>query len=316
MRFERDTNWNPLPDHKDVTAIAVDAHDRFYALHNGVQPFICFDDKYNIISKSLGGIFTNPHGLKVSAEGTVYITDNMDHTLRIFNKAGALLRQIGEPNVPSDTGFKPWYGDVIKSAGPFNMPTNSFVTKEGDFFVSDGYANARVHHFSKEGDLIKSWGTPGNGKGELNLPHGIAIDHQGRVLIADRENSRIQIFSKGGDYISQWTNIHRPCSLTVDHNGLIYVTEFGYATGRAPGTKILIDAPKPCVSIFEPNGQLVTRLGGDGSDDPDLFFAPHDICVNSKGIIYVCEIAHGVNVDWGPKAPVTANALHKFYPIS
>ena len=69
------------------------------------------------------------------------------------------------------------------------------VLRDGSMYVADGYGNARVHRFDADGKLEFSWGTPGNGRGEFNLPHGIAVDSAGTVYVADRENSRIQLFS-------------------------------------------------------------------------------------------------------------------------
>ncbi|HIN72807.1 MAG TPA: 6-bladed beta-propeller, partial [Dehalococcoidia bacterium] len=78
------------------------------------------------------------------------------------------------------------------------------VAANGDIFVADGYANCEVHRFSADGKHLKSWGSPGSGPGEFTLPHGAWVDSKGQVLIADRENNRIQVFSQDGDFISQW----------------------------------------------------------------------------------------------------------------
>ena len=46
----------------------------------------------------------------------------------------------------------------------------------GDIYVTDGYRNARVHRFTRDGRLVTSWGTPGKAPGEFHLPHSIAFD--------------------------------------------------------------------------------------------------------------------------------------------
>src|SRR5438477_273239 len=83
------------------------------------------------------------------------------------------------------------------------------VAPGGDLYVTDGYGNARVHRFSAEGRLLQSWGEPGAGPGQFNLPHGIAVLADGRVLVADRENDRIQLFDPEGKYLDQWTQVQR-----------------------------------------------------------------------------------------------------------
>ena len=92
-------------------------------------------------------------------------------------------------------------------------------------YVTDGYRNARVHKFSAEGTLLFSWGEPGSGPGEFNVPHGIVLDSEGRVYVADRENSRIQIFSPDGDFINEWTGVTRPGGLAIDQEDILYVAD-------------------------------------------------------------------------------------------
>jgi DNA-binding beta-propeller fold protein YncE len=47
----------------------------------------------------------------------------------------------------------------------------------------------------------------------------------GRVLVADRQNDRIQIFTPEGNFITQWTGLKRPCDIFIDANQTVYVVE-------------------------------------------------------------------------------------------
>ena len=96
---------------------------------------------------------------------------------------------------------------------PFCQCTHTALAPNGDIFVSDGYGNARVHKFSPDGRLIRSWGTSGVGQGEFNLPHNICCDEDGFVYVADRENHRVQIFDGNGKYQTEWRDLHRPSAL-------------------------------------------------------------------------------------------------------
>ena len=60
--------------------------------------------------------------------------------------------------------------------GQFRQPTDVTWDPQGNTFISDGYINARVAKFSKDGDWVKSWGEPGNGPGQFQTVHAIAID--------------------------------------------------------------------------------------------------------------------------------------------
>ena len=150
-------------------------------------------------------------------------TRSISPTMKVTRCAGSpegrLLLTLGVSGRPSDTGAtSPDYRTVQRGGPPFNYPTNVALSPEGDIYVSDGYGNARIHRFSPDGRLLHSWGQPGAGPGQFNVPHGIAIDRQGIVLVADRENSRIQRFTPDGEFIDEWTrrgsalrHVHRSC---------------------------------------------------------------------------------------------------------
>ena len=74
----------------------------------------------------------------------------------------------------------------------------------GRLFISDGYGNARILEYTADGKRVNQWGTPGHGPGQFRLPHGIAIDKDGVLYVADRENGRIQKFDMKGKYLGQW----------------------------------------------------------------------------------------------------------------
>ena len=148
-----------------------------------------------------------------------------------------------------------------RPAGPgFNRPTGVAVNDAGDIFVSDGYRNCRVHRYSADGSLVTSWGSPGTvNPGDFNLPHGIALDNEGRVLVCDRENHRIQIFHhQEGEYLAMWTGFRQPCDVAVGPDGEAYVAEL-----------------QPRLSIVDPQGNVLSRWGGETSHEPGQFVAPH-----------------------------------------
>ncbi len=207
LAYEVVQGWERLPDgfaFTEVAGVAVDSHDRVYAFCRGRHPVLVFDKDGHFLSAWGEGTFTNPHGITITRDDRVFLVDNFDHTVREYTLDGRLLKTIGEPNKPSDTGFRVDHCPICRSAGPFNMVTNVAVNESGEMFVADGYANARVHKFSAAGELVCSWGTPGSGDGEFNLPHGIAIDSAGTIYVADRENSRIQLFKQDGSFVKSW----------------------------------------------------------------------------------------------------------------
>jgi sugar lactone lactonase YvrE len=216
-----------------------------------------------------------------------------DHTIRKLTPKGEVLLTIGTKGKASDSGYDGSdYRTIKRGAEPFNTPTDIAFAPNGDLYISDGYGNARIHRFSKEGELLNSWGEPGEGKGQFNLSHGIWIDRQKRILAADRENSRIQVFSLDGEYLTEWTDSHRPAFNAEDKDGAIFTTEMGYDKDTlypfqiAPPDRVTW----PRVTIRSPDGRILTQLGGPARCAPGNFFAPHGICLDSKGDLYVGEI--------------------------
>jgi DNA-binding beta-propeller fold protein YncE len=229
-----------------------------------------------------------PHGIFVDKNGYIYCTSD-DHTVKKFGPDGKLLVCLGNKNRPSRTGcVNKDYRTIRRASGPFHHPTDVACDEDGNLYVADGYGNARVHKFSKEGELILSWGRPGGGPGEFRLPHGIYVDRSGIVYVADRENNRIQCFDSEGKFIRQW-DANRPTDVFV-HGGAVYVPELGYYSGpRLISSKPKDGVMHPRFSIFTPEGDLLSRWGGSDGYAPGSFVAPHCVAVDSKGDIYVGE---------------------------
>ena len=126
--------------------------------------------------------------------------------------------------------------------------------------MSDGYGNCRVHQFGPNGELKRSWGTPGQGPGEFFLPHGISVHADGRVFVCDRENDRIQIFSPDGEYLSEWTDTRRPTHLVFDGQGRAYVSELWWQPGQTSGRYGPAgDTRSGRASVYDGEGRVLAR---------------------------------------------------------
>jgi len=298
----------------NVADVAVDSKNNVFTIVRGETPILVFNSEGKFLYGWGKGMIAGPHGIYIDSHDNVFCVDTKDHVVSKFTTDGKLLMTLGVKGVPSDSGsVKGNFKTVKRGAAPFNVPTKVATSRSGDIFISDGYGNARVHRFSADGKLIKSWGEPGTGPGQFNLPHGIAVDDSDNVYVADRENERIQVFDVEGNLKSIWTNIYRPSAICV-HQGKVYVTELGHRT-YADNVLFTPDGKGPWsrVRVFDPAGVEQANFGGPEGWKPGNFFAPHGICVDKDGAIYVAEVIWPANESAPPKDLHTA--LQKFRPV-
>ena len=83
-----------------------------------------------------------------------------------------------------------------------NQPSDVAVSNDGRIYVVDG-VNSKIRIFDQGGQLVSSFGGPGDGSGQLRFPLGIDLDRSGTVYVADAGNHRVQIFSPQGNFIAK-----------------------------------------------------------------------------------------------------------------
>jgi streptogramin lyase len=238
------------------------------------HPILIFDRDGSFLASWGAGLFAFPHAIRIDAQDGVWLTDRDRGQFMKFTTDGQLLMTIGERGYRSDTGVpaddfsSAAYKKVTHGGGPFNLPTDIAIAPSGEMFMSDGYANARVHKFAADGKHLFSWGEPGRGPGEFNLPHGVWIDRRGRLLVADRENDRVQIFDQDGKLLSIWsTELIGPAFFYVDDDDIVYIPEHNGGM----------------VSILTLDGERLARWGGP------IHRSCHGIWVDSRGDLYVVQ---------------------------
>jgi DNA-binding beta-propeller fold protein YncE len=317
LRYEALARWETLPSgwsFGEVAGVATDSRDRVYVFNRGEHPVVVFNRDGRFLTSWGEGLFRRAHGIFIGPDDTVYCTDDLDHTVRQFTTEGKLLLTLGHSGRPSDTGIAGNdYRTIRRGSPPFNRPTNVALAADGALYVTDGYGNARVHKFAPDGRLLLSWGEPGEGPGQFNLPHGIAVDRDGHVYVADRENSRVQVFTPEGEYLTAWTDLARPMQVFIDGHGRAFVVEVGWRAGLFPWqTPSGSNPPGARLSVFDRDGQLLARWGGEGDPcAPGNFFAPHDLWIDSRGDLYVGEVTLSAGGNRGV-VPPSCHSLQKF----
>jgi hypothetical protein len=236
-----------------------------------LAPVMKIDPDGRLVRSFGAGLFAVPHGVHVDRDGNVWVTDDATgpsagkgHQVLKFAPDGTLLMKLGTPGV-AGTG-----------QGEFNRPSDVVVAENGDIFVSDGHgfeSNARIVKFSKDGRFIKTWGRRGSAPGEFDNPHGIAMDSQGRLFVADLRNFRIQIFDQDGKFLDQWTQFGMPGGVFIDRHDVLYVADSlssaevhpgwvrGIRIGSARDGRVMAFIPDPT-----PNATPITAAEGVAAD--------------------------------------------------
>ncbi len=267
--YESVEDWAKLPSGETfgmVSAVATDSQDRVYAFQRKDPPVLVFDEDGSRVASWGNGAFLFAHGIHIS-DDIVYLTDRNSSVCLLYTLDGKPIQMLGRHGVHSDTGCEIPGELVPRAAGPFNYPSEMVPSPSGDLYVSDGYRNARVHRFTNDGALIASWGQPGkDSPGQFHLPHSLLVS-QNRVLVCDRENHRIQVFDLSGDYLEMWTDIQRPMDISVDKNGVLYVSEG------------MVDGSSARVSVLDSTGKVLSRFDCRGPG--------HGSWVDSHGDIFV-----------------------------
>jgi hypothetical protein len=166
----------------------------------------------------------------------------------------------------------------------FQRPTDVAWDAAGNIYVADGFGNARIAKFDKNGKFIKSWGSRGTENGQFNTVHGIAIDAQGNVYAADAGNKRIQVFDSDGTFKTQITGIGNPSAICITGGPHQYL----YSSNSNPPEDIDNNGE---IYKLELDGRVVGKFGKAGKL-PKEFGTVNTIDCRRDNELYVGELGN------------------------
>jgi len=203
-----------------------------------------------------------------------------EQILKFTNDGSELVLRLRNPHPIQAQGGPRRRENLAPGPLEFGQASTLAFLPNGDFLVGDGYQNGRVIRFNAQGEFISEFGSVGSGPGQFNLVHGVAVDHQGRIYVVDRGNSRIQVFTEAGEYIEEWPDIYYPSDIHIDEQHAVWVVSG--ALNR--------------ILKYDLNGVLQYHFGAYGGTAagtarpfPGGLARPHQMSVDRDGNIYLAS---------------------------
>src|SRR6266478_600645 len=280
--YELVEEWGRLPvgmKYGFGCGVVVDSRDRVYVTSRSTTPCVAVFDRHGKLLETWSSDFADKVG---------YTADQVKDTAHCiyWSKEGKneFLYVIGNVDKEGSTSQK----------FEWTNPTDVAVAANGDIYVVDGYGSQRVSRFDRNFKHIKTIGErteksavgPNAPHGTFNTCHGVWINtlrSEPEVFIADRHNDRLEVYSLELEYKRTLAgDVRNPCCF-YQHKDKLYVPDLASR-----------------VTILDADGKLVAHLGDgreadgktnkpDNKSNPAMFAAPHAMCVDSHGDLYVVE---------------------------
>jgi hypothetical protein len=245
------------------------------------------------------------HSVKVDKEDNLWVADKGSDMVIKFNPEGRVVMVFGRKQEASDEGTEPLKHPkppLPPVDGMFRQVTDMAWDASGNTYISDGYINSRIAKVDKDGNWIKSWGEPGSEPGQLNTPHSIAVDAEGRVYVADRGNRRIQVFDGEGKILRQIVidvPVNPNARPAIGNRPDLPITGNQAMAPGAPWTVCI--TPPPNQVLYSSDGYpgriyklsldgRVLGVLGESGKQPKQFGWIHEIACPSESVLFVGEL--------------------------
>ena len=227
-----------------------------------------------------GNGFFNPVAITRGEGNLLYVLSRSTETpaftpgkrVTVFTVDEEFVRDFGQKVGPEDASRE------STPDGSFMWTTSVALDSQSNVYVADEWLH-RISMFTKDGEWIGKWGTPGDGDGEINRPSGLAFDDNDNLYLVDSLNHRVQVFTKEGKFLSKWGRMgsgdgefDHPWGIEIDKNGDVYVAD--WRNDR--------------IQKFAPDGRFLMKFGRSGQGDGE-FNRPTGVAVDKDGTIYVTD---------------------------
>jgi DNA-binding beta-propeller fold protein YncE len=250
-------------------SVAFDSKGHMFVLTRGEQAFFEFDGNGQFVRAFGDRLFTRAHGLHIDRDDNLWATDVSAHVVMKLRPSGDVLLTLGTRGEAGE-----W--NEATGSHKLDQPNDVTIGTNGDIFVAEGHTpgpkgDPRVLKFDKNGRFIKSWGGKGTAPGQFQVAHAIALDREGLLWVADRENQRVQLFTQDGAFVREIEYAGLPCDLDIGRRSIFMVNGFA-------GQLLKLDL----------QGRVLAALGKPGTA-PGEFGEAHMVAVGPTGAVYVAD---------------------------
>jgi hypothetical protein len=265
------------------------------------------------------GQFNHPGDVAIDSTGDLFVLDQDNGRVEVFNPEGEYLRQFGSTGTAAgklrdpdglaiDSKGDVWVADTGNSrvdefnaqgeylrtvgSGQVGVDEGVAVDTHDDVWVSDTSAGDLVV-FNGEGEYLKTVGSRGSGAGQIGEPEGLAVNSYGDVWVADWSNDRVEEFDEEGDFVQQFgvagageSQLRQPYGIAAGPAGEVFVGEVG----------------NDRVQQFNESGEPVSQLGSSGSAPGELSLSyPMGLAVSNEDV-WVADSNNDRVEEWAPEA--------------
>ncbi len=282
--YELDAGWALATQKRGwggVSGLGLDGEGRVWVFHRGKTPVQIFKPDGTFERGWGEGLFLEPHQVRFDPSGDVWLADSGLHVVRKFSPAGELKMTLGTQGAPG------------QDRTHFNRPTDLAIGPRGDLYIADGYGNNRVVRFDASGKYKGEWGGLGSKRGQLSLPHAIAIDSRARLYVADRNNARVQIFDEDGKFLDEWVDLVIPWHIVITADDKVYVcgsSPVRWSKIKLLGLPLGVPPKDQVLMVFNTSGRmerLWTFPVGKGNGQLEWV---HGMAVDRDGNVYLGDI--------------------------
>ena len=205
-----------------------------------------------------------PYGVSVNSDGNIFICEG-EGGLKVRDKEGNEMIE----------------STIQKTIDSLQLiPVDVSIGLNDQIVVLDHSQDCyRVVILNEEGELIKSFVSSGSEDGQFHRPCGVDVDEEGRIIVADSGNDRIQVFDNDGSSLRSFGSFgfsegqfDQPYGVVVDRDGNIVISDVGNHR----------------IQVMDIEGNFIRCFGTEGSGDSQ-FDCPGSVDVDGEGRIFVCD---------------------------